>query len=98
MVIYAVRHTAYDNAVFDTRLRGNYSVTRTNSQGIFSGAPLLGAQAGAYSFGIGASFVPGAMADNLNSFGGQFLESPSGESVLLNFLFCGRVRQLWDGE
>ena len=67
-----VRYAEFDNAVFNTRLRGNYSVQRVSFGDVYGLSNLLGAQTGESGFGIlPDTFVPGAMADNLTSFGGQ---------------------------
>jgi uncharacterized protein (TIGR03790 family) len=87
---YNIRYTEFDNTVFDTRLRGNYSVARTNLASP-SLAPLISGYAnGSYGFGIASPpfFTPGAMADNLCSFGGQIFEN-SGESTALLFITAG---------
>jgi len=87
-----VRFTAFDNAIFNTRLRGNYSMQRIATTGY--GGPsgysnLLGFQTGAYDFGVDPNtFVPGAVADNLTSFGGQIFED-SGQANILSFLAGG---------
>lgn len=70
-----VRFVLFDDAIFDTRLRGNYSMTRTNAYGIGDFGPLLGCQTAAYNFTIvDDDFAPGSMADNLDSFGGQIFQ------------------------
>jgi uncharacterized protein (TIGR03790 family) len=84
-----IRYLTFDNAVFNTRLRGNYSAVRTNafSPGQFSN--LLGYQNGDFSFGVPTNtFVPGAMADNLTSFGGMIFEN-TGQTVLLALTEAG---------
>lgn len=88
---YDARFVSFDNAVFDTRINGICTLLRTNTDNIFTSSLLVGAQTGAYAFGISGSglFSPGAMADNLNSFGGQFLEYTSGESTVLELFYAG---------
>lgn len=90
-----VRFTEFDNTVFDTRLRGNYSVMRTNlggSGGVLAYFPglILGLNLGNpyYDLSPIPLFVPGAMADNLTSFGGQLFED-TGQTSLLKFLLAG---------
>src|SRR5204863_9176811 len=62
---------SFDNSIFETRLRGNYSMQRTNINWIAGLGPILGAQTGYQNYGIyNVGFVPGAMADNLTSYGG----------------------------
>ncbi|MDB6017423.1 MAG: hypothetical protein JWR19_1912 [Pedosphaera sp.] len=85
-----VRYSEFDNTVFDTRLRGNYSVLRTN---IFDPpfiAGILGYENGSYSANLSPNaFIPGAMADNLTSFGGQIFQGTAGQTTLLSFLAVG---------
>jgi len=82
-----VRYINYDDSIFDNRLRGIERVVRTN---IYLPAP-LGFQLGS-QFGWGAVFslpphlfVPGAMADNLTSFGGYIFEN-AGQTSSLDYL------------
>ncbi len=86
-----VRYPEFDNTVFDTRLRGNYTVLRTNLEGPAFNGLILGYQNGSYSFGVDPIplFVPGAMADNLTSFGGQIFEDTAGQTTLLKFASAG---------
>ncbi len=83
-----VRALASDNAIFNTRLRGNYSMQRVQTSSTdFTNR--LGCQIGAVIFSLPAqAFVPGAMADNLTSFGGTLIEN-SGQTSLLSFLQAG---------
>ncbi len=94
-----VRFTAFDNAIFNTRIKGNYSMMRTNSvvdvTNFFTlvidvPGPTLGYQNGAYNYAIATSpfIVPGGFVDNLDSFGGQIFEN-SGETSILPFLAAG---------
>ena len=68
-----IRYAFFDNAVFNTRLRGNYSVQRTNADPYYYFGSILGLQSGwGNPYVIGStSFAPGALADNLTSFGGE---------------------------
>jgi uncharacterized protein (TIGR03790 family) len=92
-----VRYVLLDNAIFDTRLRGNYAMARTNvvvgldcynADGLGN---LLGYQTGVSCFSMGSTtFVPGAMADNLTSYGGSLFQSDAtGQTPLLVFLNAG---------
>ena len=83
-----VRFVLFDNAVQECRARGDDAVTRTNSD--FTGfVNALGLDTGLYLFPLSASaFVPGAVADNLTSFGGFIFES-AGQTTLLAFLEAG---------
>jgi len=90
------RLASFDNPVFNTRLRGNYSVMRTNMQSLANSAVSFTSQILGYENGWGAPFsispiplfVPGAMADNLTSFGGRLFDS-NDQPVLFNFLGAG---------
>jgi uncharacterized protein (TIGR03790 family) len=85
-----VRYWRFDNAVFDTRLCGNYLVRRTNSNAAFNLGSMLGYQTGIYNYSVSpANFVPGAMADNLTSFGGRLFESNGAQAYLWNVLLAG---------
>ncbi len=84
-----VRYVEFDNAIFDTRLRGNYSLVRTNESSIQGYGYILGAQTGLSGYLVtGVSFAPGAIADNLTSFGGYLFQS-SGQLDLLSLLAAG---------
>jgi uncharacterized protein (TIGR03790 family) len=84
-----VRYHAFDNAIFNTRLRGNYSMVRTNEDSPVVQTNLLGFQTGLANLSIppnGCS--PGAMADSLTSFGG-IIFGPNGQTSLLAFINAG---------
>jgi uncharacterized protein (TIGR03790 family) len=85
-----VRYPLFDNAIFDTRLRGNYSMVRSNSD-LNQGFGLnLGIEQGVvYSPVLPNTFVPGAMADNLTSYGGLILRDSGGQLTLLSYLAAG---------
>jgi uncharacterized protein (TIGR03790 family) len=83
-----VRFVLFDNAIQECRARGDNAVTRTNSDSTaLTGA--LGLDTGLADFSVPANaFIPGAVADNLTSFGGFILEN-SGQTPLLAFLEAG---------
>jgi len=84
-----VRFYLFDDAIFNTRLRGDYSMEQTNLDAVEDMGPLLGCQSGLYYFPVvGDDFVPGSMADNLDSFGGYIFEN-TGELNILTFLQAG---------
>ena len=84
-----IRFLQADDTIFNTRLRGNCQVVLTNTDTPSGLGPLLGFQSGKEIFGFGTStVVPGAMLDNLTSFGG-FLFEPSGHTTALDFLNNG---------
>jgi uncharacterized protein (TIGR03790 family) len=79
-----VRYELFDNAVFNIRVRGNYALQRTNSDPSYAFGTILGLQSGwGNPYVIGnSSFVPGALADNLTSWGGCIFESTDQLSIL----------------
>jgi uncharacterized protein (TIGR03790 family) len=65
-----VRYKLFDNAIFNSRIRGSPVMFRTNSDSV-SGYNVLGYETGLANFSVSsAAFVPGAMADALTSKGG----------------------------
>lgn len=90
-----IRYPEFDNTVFDTRLRGNYSVMRTN-MGDANGALvyfpglIMGYENGNYYYDCSPIplFVPGAMADNLTSFSGTIFEN-FGQVTMIRFINAG---------
>ena len=84
-----IRYAEFDNAIFNTRLRGNYSMLRTNSSSPYGFTNLLGYQNGLYQFTIlPNAFVPGTITDSLTSFGGKIFEV-NDHTILLVFLNAG---------
>ena len=85
-----VRYVLFDNAIFNTRLRGNYSMQRVDAYGLSGLGSIFGAETGAYNYGLsGVSFVPGSLADNLTSWGGLLSGDPSGQLSVLALLAIG---------
>jgi uncharacterized protein (TIGR03790 family) len=83
-----IRFFSFDNAIQESRARGNNSLIRTNSNSTAL-ADALGLDTGLANFSCpGNAFVPGAIADNLTSFGGYILEN-AGQTPLLAFLEAG---------
>lgn len=83
-----VRFYEFDNAVFDEQVHDDFAVTRIASDST-SFTNLLGLQTGLTTFSVSTNaFAPGAIADNLTSFGGYILE-PDGQTPLLEFLDGG---------
>ena len=83
-----VRYVEFDNAIFETRVRGGYSMLRTNTDST-SLTNLLGLETGLTDFTVPTNaYVPGAVADNFTSFGGEFLID-TGQAPLLAFLDAG---------
>jgi uncharacterized protein (TIGR03790 family) len=85
-----IRFPTFDDAVFDTRVRGGYAIQRINANSLFGLGRLLGFQSGSYSYGVvNASFVPGALADNLTSYGGLLFQYSAGQLNILSLLGAG---------
>jgi uncharacterized protein (TIGR03790 family) len=83
-----VRFILFDNAIQECRARGDNDVARTNSNST-AVSDALGLDTGLTAFSLPTNaFVPGAVADNLTSFGGYILEN-SGQTPLLAFLEAG---------
>jgi uncharacterized protein (TIGR03790 family) len=84
-----IRYQTFDNAIFNTRLRGNYNLIRLNVDEPIGYANLLGYQNGWMWFSTPPeTFAPGALADNLTSYGGLLFE-PSDHTNALAFLYAG---------
>ena len=84
-----IRCTAFDNAMFNTRLRGDYSVIRKNANSMWGETNLLGYQTGLMTLTVPPNvFVPGAMADSLTSYGGVIF-GPNDQTSLLAFIHGG---------
>jgi uncharacterized protein (TIGR03790 family) len=79
----------YDGAIFNTQLRGNYSMIQTNMDSPLTFSNALGYENGHYQFTITPhAFVPGAMADSLTSFGG-FIFGNNDQTTLLALINAG---------
>ena len=83
-----VRFLEFDNASFESRVHGEDSPVRIESDST-AFTNLLGLSTGLANLSLpGEAFVAGAMADSLTSFGGYILEN-SGQTPLLAFLDAG---------
>src|SRR5438445_10937141 len=85
-----VRYLTFDNAIFNTRLRGNYSMVRTNTDSNWLFGNCLGLQQGVQREASmpGTTFAPGSMADDLTSYGGAIFE-PADHLKILQYLSFG---------
>jgi uncharacterized protein (TIGR03790 family) len=83
-----VRYVTFDDAIFNTRLRGDYSMRRTNTSTTSGLGVSRGFQNSVAAFTFYDGFVPGAMADSLTSFGGYLFEN-SGQTDARDFLEAG---------
>jgi len=84
-----IRYVLFDDALFNARLLGRPAMIRTNSGSLYGLSNLLGYQNGVGYFSVPAgTFVPGAQADDLTSWGGA-LFLPNDQTTLLAFLAGG---------
>ena len=84
-----IRFYLFDDALINTRLRGQPLIARTNTYTPAGLGAILGYQNGEQNFSMASgNFVPGALADNLTSFSGFILEN-SGHTDALDFLNAG---------
>jgi len=87
-VARSVRYLEFDESLFNVRVRGGYSMVKTNSNSTaFTNS--LGLQTGRATLTLPATaFVPGAMGDSLTSAAGYLFEA-TGQTPLLAFLSAG---------
>lgn len=84
-----VRYLEFDDAIFNARVTGNFSILRTNQNSPYGLTNLFGYQTGLGGFNIlSNALVPGAIADSLTSFAGEIYEN-SGQTTLLAFMNAG---------
>jgi uncharacterized protein (TIGR03790 family) len=84
-----VRYAEFDNAIFDSRIHGDSCLVWTNTDST-SFTNLLGLSTGLYGFSLpDDAFVPGAIGDNLTSYGGVIFADSAGQTTLLAFLKAG---------
>jgi uncharacterized protein (TIGR03790 family) len=84
-----IRYKYFDNVVFNTRVGGNCVVLRTNCDSLWGQTNLLGWETGLANFGVATnSFVPGAMADSMTSFGGLIF-GQTAQTTLMDFINAG---------
>ena len=83
-----VRFVEFDDAIFDTRIRGDTSLVWTNTNST-SFTNLLGLMTGLAGLSLpNNAFVPGGLGDSLTSYAGKIFED-SGQTSLLAFLNAG---------
>ena len=85
-----IRYVLFDNAIFNTRLRGNYSMQRTNvNWSNYLG--YIGGYENGYQNGVPTTnYAPGALGDQLTSYGGQLFEQLE-HTTPLHYLNAGAV-------
>ena len=87
--IRTVRYLAFDDAIFDARVRGNYSILTTNISSTVGLNGLLGFENGVQLHTVTPNaFVPGALADNLTSYSGSLFEN-SDHTDALDYIIAG---------
>jgi uncharacterized protein (TIGR03790 family) len=85
-----IRYVNFDDVIFSTQVRGNYSILQTNLDSPLGLTNLLGFQTGVFQFNISPNtFVPGAIADSLTSYGGLIFGDSGGHTTLLAFINAG---------
>jgi uncharacterized protein (TIGR03790 family) len=86
-----VRFVEFDNAIFASRVRGDYSLVWTNTDSnITTSTNLFGLLTGWGGLSLPANaFVTGALADSLTSYGGVIFANSDGQTTLLAFLDAG---------
>jgi uncharacterized protein (TIGR03790 family) len=84
-----LRHFDFDNAIFNNRVLGFDHLVRTNSDSPQNASGLLGYQTGLAQYQVNpGSFVPGAIADSMTSFGG-IIFGANDQTSLLAFIHAG---------
>jgi uncharacterized protein (TIGR03790 family) len=84
-----VRYVYFDNAIFNINLLGVSSILRTNTDSVWWPYNCMGFETGLPGFSVSQNlFVPGALADDLTSFGGVIFGS-NGQTNLLTFINNG---------
>ena len=84
----SVRYVEFDEAIFSTRVQGNYSMVRLDTSST-AFTNLLGLQTGlATLWLLPNAFAPGAIGDSLTSYAGMLFEN-SGQTPLLEFINAG---------
>ena len=87
--IRSARSVLFADAIFDGRVQGNIDLMSTNQDSPYGLNGLLGYQTGLQQFSLSPNtFVPGAMADSLTSYGGAILQA-NPQTTLLAFLAAG---------
>ena len=83
------RSGLFDNAIFNSRIRGTLSIDRINSDDPSGMSGLLGYQTGLARFEVSSNtFVSGAISDSVTSYGGRIF-GPNDQTNLLEFIHAG---------
>jgi uncharacterized protein (TIGR03790 family) len=88
-ILRNVRYVEFDNAIFDARVDGVCSITRTNLDSPGGLTNLPGYLTGLATFNfVSNAFAPGAIGDSLTSYGGLIL-TWNNQTTLLAFMNVG---------
>jgi len=83
------RSGLFDNAIFNSQIRGTLSIYRVNSDDPSGMSGLLGYQTGLARFEVSSNtFVSGAISDSVTSYGGRIF-GPNDQTNLLEFIHAG---------
>jgi len=84
-----IRYSYFDNAIFNINILGVSSILRTNTDSVWWPNGCLGYQTGLAQFTVPQNtFIPGAIADSMTSYGGIIFGSNS-QTNLLAFINAG---------
>ena len=84
-----IRYPFFDNAIFNVNILGISSILRTNTDSVSWPSPCLGYETGLAQFSVPqGTFVPGAIADSMTSYGGIIFGANS-QTNLLAFINAG---------
>ena len=84
-----IRYPFFDNAIFNVNILGVSSILRTNTDSVLWPNGCLGYETGLAQFSVPQStFVPGAIADSMTSYGGIIFGANS-QTNLLAFINAG---------
>jgi uncharacterized protein (TIGR03790 family) len=84
-----LRYSYFDNAIFNINILGGASILRTNSDSVWWPNGCLGYETGLAQFSVPQNtFLPGAIADSMTSYGG-IIFGPNTQTNLLAFINAG---------
>ena len=85
-----IRYTAFDNAIFNAKVRGVSSIRAHQFRFALGPAPISWVMRPVWPISAvpAGAFVPGAIADSLTSYGGVIF-GPNGQTSLLALIYAG---------